>query len=159
MIANIARWKIQYDPEATRICYSQIAQGSPADCNCTGCKNFASAFDYAYPPEAKAIFDLLGIDFHKAAEVYRNGRLESGLHHYGGWFHLVGSIESGEEAWQVIGDSSTSFRFHPEVLASHFSFGFSSRLALVRESFLDQSLLQLEFVTEIPWVVAEPEPS
>jgi len=156
---KVARWTLQHDPNTTRACYAQVAQGSPAARSCIPCRNFASAFDRAYPPEARAVFNLLGIDYQKAAEVYLNGRLESGLYHYGGWFHFVGSIESGSEALQPSGTSTTSFSFHLEALSEHFFIGFSSQLGLVREPFHDHSLVQLEFTTEIPWIISDPEPS
>ncbi len=40
----------------------------------------------------------------------------------------------------------------------YFSLGFSSRLELVRKSFVGLPLVQLEFMAEVPWVLATPEP-
>jgi hypothetical protein len=52
----------------------------------------------AYPSEALAIFEQLGIDNRKESEIWHTHRDEFGLHHYGGFFHLVGTIESGKDA-------------------------------------------------------------
>lgn len=35
----------------------------------------------------------MGIDWRKDGEVHLNGRLESGLYSYGGWYHFVGSLD------------------------------------------------------------------
>jgi hypothetical protein len=43
-------------------------------------------------------------------------------------------------------------------LVPGLKFGFSSYLALVREVFAGLPLVQLEFETRVPWVLAEPEP-
>lgn len=82
-------------------------------------------------------------------------REPSGLHLSGSWFHLVGSILAGDDVMQWEG-SSGMFRFEQSVPG--LEFGFSDRLALVREVFTGLPLVQLEFQTRVPWVLAEPEP-
>ena len=73
----------------------------------------------------------------------------------GGWFHFVGSIVTGEDAihWE-----NNIGKYRLEKLASGLEFGFTTRLALVREAFARLPLVQLEFQTRVPWVLAEPEP-
>jgi len=48
--------------------------------------------------------------------------------------------------------------FRYEVLAPGCEFGFSDRLASVREAFEGLPLIQLEFTTRVPWVLNEREP-
>jgi hypothetical protein len=99
--------------------------------------------------------DALAIDPAKPAELCHWCRKQPGLHLTGGWFHLVGSLVAGEDVMHWNGNSGT-FRF--EELVPGLEFGFSAQLALVREAFGGLPLLQLEFQTRVPWVLAEPEP-
>ena len=96
-----------------------------------------------YPAEALALFDRLGITYNREAESYHNGRLESGLHSYGGWFHFVGTIEEGENNFERIGE--------------HFSICLSSHTALIPRVFGEQPVVQLEFETEVAWVIGGAE--
>jgi hypothetical protein len=155
--ANIARWQIDYDADATRACYAQVAQGSQVTCSCGDCRNFAAALEQAFPQQAREMLNRLGIDHSKPAEVYTTGRVDSGLHQYGGWFHFVGCIESGTDAWRQVDKDGKSFTGELEPFADHFEFGITSRVALLPEPFHGQSVVQLEFQTQIPWVLAEPQ--
>lgn len=107
----------------------------------------------------RQLFETLGTDYQKAAEVSQTHRSESGLHHYGGWFHCVGEIKSGADAWQQVGKDPNSFSGHLEPVTDRFSIGFTSRLALVHQPFQGKPLVQLEFATQVPWVISDAEPS
>jgi hypothetical protein len=153
--AQFKRWRINYDPEATRKAYTQVLQGCPEQCGCDTCKNFAAARHCAYPPEAKALFEQLGININQEPEVYHNSRIESGLHSYGGWFHFVGSIEEGRDASQQIAENI--FGFDLEQITDSFAMGLTKRVTLVPGSFVDQQVVQIEFETKIPWVIDSKE--
>ena len=73
----------------------------------------------------------------------------------GGWFHFVGSIVAGEDVVTWVENSGT-YQF--EKLPSGCEFGFSAKLALVPKEFAGRSVVQLEFMTRVPWVLAEAEP-
>ena len=105
---------------------------------------------------AKDVLDQLGIDHRKPAEVYTTGRVDSGLHQYGGWFHFVGRIESGADAWRQVDKEGKSFTGELEPFTDHFQVGFTSRVALLPEPFQGKPVVQMEFETYIPWVLAEP---
>ena len=153
--AQFRRWRIKYDPDATRKAYAQVLQGSPEECGCNTCKNFAAARNYAYPPEAKAFFELLGIDLSKEPEVYHNRRLENGLHSYGGWFHFTGSIEEGSDAKKQVAENV--FRFELEQITDGYAIGLTSHKALVPASFGDPQVVQIEFEAKVPWVINSNE--
>jgi hypothetical protein len=157
MKTNIARWQIEYDSDATRACYAQVAHGSQVKCSCSDCRNFAAALEHAFPPAARRVLDQLGVDYSKRAEVYSTGRVDSGLHQYGGWFHFVGAIESGADAWRQFDKEAKSFTGELAQFADHFEIGFTSRIALLPDAFHGKSVVQLEFQTQIPWVIAEPQ--
>ncbi len=151
---TIRRWKLQSDPDATRSAFSNRELGSPESCGCADCLNFAAARERAYPAEVLTVFNQLGIDSHKESEIWHYCREDSGLHHYGGFFHLVGSIESGKDAKEMVNGHGT---FDLEPIGDAFEFGFTSNVALVPKSFGDAHVVQLEFQTKIPWVLDPPE--
>ena len=157
MKTNIARWQLEINPAITARCHEQATIGW--NCDCVPCRNFKALDKKAFSATALDLFERLGVDYRKPVEAYHNARLENGLHNYGGWFHLVGKIESGADALKQIGDTPCQGTFELEPLGEHFLFGFSNCLGLVRESFRDQPLVQLEFITEVPWVLRDPEPS
>ena len=153
-IAQISRWKIHSDPDATREAFSRIPIGSPEKCGCADCLNFTTARHRAYPSQALKIFDELGIDSHKESEIWHTYRDANGLHHYGGFFHFIGAIESGRDAKQK---SNGHVTFDFERIGEHFEWGFTSSIALVPTAFADASVTQLEFAAQIPWVIDTPE--
>ncbi|MFO7907295.1 MAG: hypothetical protein ACQESR_01425 [Planctomycetota bacterium] len=153
MQRKIARWVIDHDPHDTRRCYAQLPVGT--NCTCNQCKNFDAAVGRVFPTEFVALLDSLGIDPTKPADLCHYSRERSSLYLTGGWFHFVGSIVVGDDAihWE---NNTGTFRF--EQLGSRLAFGLTGRLALVREAFAGMPLVQLEFQTCVPWVLAEPEP-
>lgn len=154
-VVNIGRWQLRCDAEATRQAFSGVPVGSPEYYGCAECLNFAAVRECAYPPEALAIFGRLGIDPRKESEIWHTHRDESGLHHYGGFFHFVGFIEGGGDAKRMGNGVGT---FELESIGEHFEFGFTSDAALIPESFAGREVTQLEFQTTVPWVLNEKEP-
>ena len=105
------------------------------------------------------ILDQLGISPPWEAEVYEAGRGASGLHHYGGWFHFVGTIESGGDAWRLVNRGAAAFKVAEfEPLSETLAVGVHTDVALVREPFAGLPLVQLEIAAELPWVIAAEEP-
>ncbi len=153
MPRTVARWLIDDDPDATRRCFSQLPVGT--GCTCNQCRNFDAAAGQTFPSEFVTLVEALGVDATKPVELCHWYREPSGLYLTGGWFHFVGSILAGEDAMHWENNTGT-FRF--EELVSGLEFGFTVRLALVREVFAGLPLVQLEFQTRVPWVLAEPEP-
>ncbi len=149
---EVGRWVIHCDAEATRHAYRTVPYGAPEDCGCDDCRNFAAVRHLIYTPEMVALLDQLGIDQRKEAEIYYGGPGGDGRHAYGGWFHFVGAIESGEDAWSPDG------RLQPEPSGNSCEIGFSRHLNLVPASFGAQPLVQVEFWAKVPWVVELPEP-
>ena len=151
-ITNFARWQVRCDAAATREAYAGIATGSAERCSCSPCRNFAALRDHIYPLLAREIFEQLGIRYDREAEIY-HARMNAGVHSYGGWFHFVGQILSGEDLMKE-GDP----RFHPERVDENFAMGFTARIALLEKPFADLPVAQLEFFAEsVPWVLEEPE--
>lgn len=146
----IGPWTISYDPQATRLAYAGVPLGSPETCGCDTCSNFAAARRRVYTPAVRALLERLGVHHRKEAEVYHNGRLQDGVHLYGGWFHVVGAFERGEEVgesvWVRVADPGSGA----------FEIAFSPWTALVPPSFSGLPLVQLEFQARAPWVAHVP---
>lgn len=149
---HIGRWEIDFAADATRRCFAALPIGS--GCDCAYCRNYLAALNRVFPSEFRSLAGTLGVDLAKPAELAHFGREEAGLI-TSGWFHVVGSVMAGDDAWHWVGTAATP-RF--ETLAPGFQFGFDRRLSLVPEPFKAGPAVQLEFLTHIPWLLAEPEP-
>lgn len=155
---QIGRWLVRPDVHRTRHAHSQLTRSGAAECTCSGCANFeavrAQLLDGALGP----ILDQLGISPPWEVEAYEMGRGPSGLHQYGGWFHFVGTIESGGPAWRSVSDQSDVRTADFERLSPTLSIGFHTDVALVRTPFEGLPLVQLEISAELPWVISAEEP-
>jgi hypothetical protein len=154
---RFGRWDINYDAESTRKAYASVTTGGPEECGCQPCLNFVAARAQIYPAQVLTLFEKLGISPSREVEVYHMARLSSCKHLYGGWFHFVGSILSGSEAWKEVAENLRQPDF--EEVNENFSLGFTSRLGLVREAFAGSPLVQLEFAAKVPWVLPSTEPT
>ena len=157
MKTAVGRWQIEFDPAATADCCKNVV--ASWYCECSPCRNFLALGKKAFPSAALDLFEKLGVDVQKPAEVYHSAREENGLHNYGGWFHFVGRIESGADALRQIGDTPCNGVFELESLSENFQFGFSNCLGLVPKEFRGKATVQLEFITKVEWTIAESEPS
>lgn len=153
---KFARWELEIDPAITRDIFGRLSTGAPEACGCAPCRNFAAARNQSYPADVTRLFELLGIARDREAEVYHTHRIAPGIHHYGGWFHFVGTILSGSDAAKQIGASAWSFDL--EEVSPAFKMGFTRRIGLLEAPFKGHPVVQLEFQAEVPWVLAEPEP-
>lgn len=138
---NFLDWIFDCDVEATRQAYESIMAGGAEECGCGGCRNFVEQRQSIFPEEAITLFDRLGINYKRDAEIYHMARMESGLHSYGGWFHFVGNILK-----QPIG---------PAKLNDRFTIDFILNDDLAAKSFENLSLVQVEITAEIPWILKE----
>lgn len=71
-----------------------------------------------------------------------------------GWFHFVGHLDAGMDAWCQIGENTHNLDAEP--FPGIESIGFTSRMSQVPETFEDHPLVQLEFEVVVPWVTAVP---
>ena len=150
------RSKLSSHATATRTAYAKLAVGSPEECGCEPCRNFAAQRNTIYSPPARALFEALGIRSDREAEIYHMSRVESGRHLYGGWFHFVGFIVSGADAAKLV--SENVWRPDLESESENFGLGFTARVHLVREPFKGSPLVQLEFDAHVPWILEAKEP-
>ncbi len=100
--------------------------------------------------------ERLRIDLRKPAELCHYCRELSGMHLTGGWFHVVGRICDGTDAWKPSGENAWLADF--DDFGSGVSFGFSNRIASLPHSFEGLGVVQFHFTTRVPWVVSDSEP-
>ena len=148
--AQIGRWSIRFDPEATRKLY---AEAPTIACECTDCANFRAAGEAAFSRPFLHLLRELGIDPGKPAELCHYGSSGEPMPTQG-WFHFIGHLEGGADAWRQV--SETAHNLDPEPYPGMTSIGFTSRLSQVPEAFEGQPLVQLEFEATVPWVTAVP---
>ena len=154
----VGPWKIQADPEVTRLAYQQIAKGGSEECNCTGCQNFVLVRSSAYPDAVRHLFEQLGIDLSKEVEAYEMGH-DAGGHAYGGWFHFAGTTQ--ESPLTADDTQYGPFKYSGGMLTvpgTRFRFYFHNKPALISPAFKEHPVAQLEFEANLPWVIARPEP-
>ncbi|RYG97399.1 MAG: hypothetical protein EON58_09845 [Alphaproteobacteria bacterium] len=148
--SQVGRWSFRFDPDLT----DKLYENTPLpNCDCTDCKNFSAAVDQAFSPPFAFLLRRLGIDKSKPAELCHYGTTGEPMP-TNGWFHFVGHLDSGRDAWHQTGEN-THF-LDPEPFPGIRSIGFTTRLALVPDQFLAHPLVQLEFETVVPWVIPVP---
>lgn len=115
-----------------------------------------AALDHAFTPAFRAVAEQFGIDVRKPAELCHHYREQSGLHVTQGWFHAVGSRRAGADAWKPAGENAWVLDL--EDVGCGIDIGFSSRISLLPNCFDGSEVVQLEFVSRVPWVISDPEP-
>jgi hypothetical protein len=147
---QIGRWNVEVDESRTKDFYSNYHEIS-RDCSCQGCRNYVSSCTQ-YSEEVKQFFQWFGIDATKEAEVYVCAKNDDGTILYGGFYHVVGTLISGEDYWHQ--DGKENSYAEPYKLNDNFSYGFTKGNALVPEGF-PEPILQLEFMASLPWILEE----
>lgn len=166
MELQVLDWRMQVDPEATRQAHESMPQGGAESCGCLYCRNFIASRDRAYPPEALDLFHSLGVRSDRETEIGAPLRLAEGCWLYGGWFHFVGRIVEGPKRpgrtaqlpakGGVRGGAVRVLDYRP--LADGFGIAFADQAHLLPEPLKGEKVVQLEFSTEVPWGLSDPEP-
>jgi hypothetical protein len=147
---QIGRWRISFDPALTAELYAQ----TPAfACECTDCANFRAAVDDAFSSPFLSLLRQLGVDRRKPAELCHYGTSGEPMPTQG-WFHFVGHLESGADAWHLADENTYSL--DPEPFPGIKSIGFTSRLSQVPKRLQGHPVVQLEFEMIVPWITAVP---
>ena len=77
---SFARWSLSSDMESTKERCAGLTIGAPEQCGCEPCRNFAAQRGEVYPAAALQLFENLGIEANREAEIYHMARLKSGKH-------------------------------------------------------------------------------
>ena len=147
---QIGRWSVRCDPELTRQLY---ARTSAIACECADCANFRAAGEEAFPLPFLHLLQQFGIDSAKPAKLCHFGTSGEPMPTQG-WFHFVGHLDGGADAWRQTNETTHSLDAEP--FPGMKSAGFTARLSQVPAPFEGQPLVQLEFEAIVPWVTAAP---
>lgn len=178
MRLGIGNTMIDIDEEATREYYAAHS-GDLNDCTCAQCRNYRAAIPL-FPEKVKAFFKDCGIDDMAAFVELTPYCGEDEGYLYGGWYHIVGSIEGGnppniwippaaklrrlfckffnKKKYEALlrGEEILSGERHSDhlELSEDFSVWFSTREDLKADDF-PENCIQLEIDAKIPWVLEE----
>jgi hypothetical protein len=94
----------------------------------------------------------MGIDLAQPAEVSSMGE-RGALIIYHGWYHFVGTIQSGRSGWRATSPTGASADF--ERLSSTCEVGLSPNRDLLSAAFGDLPVVQLDFSLDAPWVLTD----
>jgi len=150
-IVKYRDWEFEVDFLLTQQAYLNFAVGGADSCICSDCKNYSAYRDNVFPEEIKELFCALGVDFRKEVEIWAMQKLENGLHEISGWFHFKGKIISGINCRKPL-ETGNGYAVNLTPINENFEIGFTSGNDL---TFFDnkKELVQVEFVTAIPWVI------
>ncbi|MBQ7231542.1 MAG: hypothetical protein IJX04_11690 [Oscillospiraceae bacterium] len=152
MIMDLGIYQLDIDLERTAAFY---AQAPGIGCDCDGCRNYEKAVSHL-PSPVLELFQRLGIDPAKPAEVYANCAPTKESIFYGGWYHICGTIRKGRYPWIKIDERHSYFDEACRVrLAENFSVYLNDKIYLLEEGF-PTPVLQLEIEFTLPWVLPIP---
>jgi hypothetical protein len=161
---RILDWRVECDPEATQEAHGAMSSGAPEECRCADCLNFVAGRHLAYPAEALKVFSKLGIQPDRESSVAGAVKLSSDSYQYNGWFHFVGRLLIGPKTREVVAEIREGADIGPGViqqvtyqnLTDNFEIALSERTDLLPPELMNKSVVQFEFVTELPWMIDEP---
>jgi hypothetical protein len=139
---QFGEWEFTCDRSATLAAHARAAAGGADTCACDGCRNFVLVRDRVYPPSFVSFLVSVGVDPDKDGEAYHTGEISPGHHHYGGWFHFVGSLEKTGDFAEV-------------EMGPGFKVALCRRSAPGLATLKDLPLVQIEFQAErVPWTLS-----
>lgn len=153
MVCEFGQYKIDVDVNRTKQFYETTPLVSEG-CSCSGCRNYEKAVR-DLPAPVIDFFAGLGVDMRRVCEVYVNCVNSDGTLFYGGFYHLCGTVLSGESAW--VSNSPTSSHWEEErafLISDGFRVSFQQECDLLEKDF-PAPALQLEISASIPWVLPE----
>lgn len=127
-------------------------------CSCDGCQNYELSVEKV-SPEVINLFNQLGIDIKKPAEVYVNYS-ESNVLCYGGFYHICGRIVKGESPWEIVSqieNSTASYLNESKMfsIATNYKVAFQEECSLLNENF-PRPCIQMEILAYLPWLLDKP---
>lgn len=152
MVFEIGIYKLNIDVEQTAAFYKNAGG---IGCDCDGCRNYSQAVR-SLPPPVQQFLVQFGVDPAKPAEVYVNYAPSKDTAHYGGFYHICGTILEGTEPWvqadtnHYILDDQYNIEF-----GENLSVFITERVDLLEDGF-PRPAIQIEIAFALPWVLDEP---
>lgn len=153
MIVTYGDFKLEVDVEKTRK-YYKTAEKITDGCTCDGCVNFEKAAD-VFPTPVKELFENLGIDPQKAADVFTCCAENNGEKlYYIGCYVFFGKILAGEriKLFEKVDENTSIGRLQEKSLFKvdeDYYIGFEPN-----GDFKTSLLMEVHF--HVPWVLNKP---
>ncbi len=152
MIFTLGEYVLEVNVEENKNYYKYERYVS-AGCECDGCQNYETAVE-KLSQEVSNLFNQLGLDIRKPAEVYVNYS-ENNILCYGGFYHICGMITKGESPWEVVSKTKESMTSHLNEekmidIDDNFKVGFQEECALINNKF-PRPCIQMEILAYLPW--------
>jgi len=139
---QIGGYAIEFDRDATAVCYARVRVPGPEACGCAYCRNWIAARGHVLPSEFGHLLSQFGIPTDGEIEVWE-ATGETRAHFYGGWYFIVGRILSGERGRTFdLGGFQLSFAPEQSYAVSEFE---------------GQQVCELHFLTETAEYLSEAE--
>lgn len=157
MVFTFGKFTIDVDIEKNRAFY-QTGEALTVGCNCDGCVNFEKAAD-SFPELVREFFQGLGVDPKKPAETFAYCSEENGKNlFYGGFYHLCGTVLTGDNAWIMREvDSTTSVLYVNEDYLYEIADGFNVLFSTAGDALLEdgfpEPVITMDFEFHVPWVL------
>lgn len=138
---------VDVDVEKTREIYASLTPVT-SRCKCEYCANYQKVAP-TMPAQVLDFFDHLGVDLTKITESVAYNRTHNGGVTYGGWLHVCGKIVKGKE------DNEHTITLRPKEahgVTDAFKVWFSEECIMVEKAF-DSPVIQIDFQTDLPWVL------
>lgn len=138
---RLLNWSLEVDVGKTKEFYEKDIEL----CHCLYCENYIQAIK-SIDPLIKELLTMLGINPSKPSHLSEFGEMENGLRLYTGSYHIVGILIEGKHCTDSEWDETNTARI------GNFTLGFKKEAMFVHDE-LPRPVLQLDFETQIPWVL------
>lgn len=95
--ADFNGYRVVFDPSATAAAYATIETPGPEECACWFCRNWVAARHEVVGPQIRDWLQRFGVPTNGEIEVWEVPGITKS-HAYGGWYMVVGRVESKPES-------------------------------------------------------------
>lgn len=155
MRLTLEKYILDINVEGTRNYYYRSERYVSKGCDCDGCQNYELATEQ-FAVEVSKLFEKLGIDIKKPAEVYVNYS-KNNILCYGGFYHICGEIIEGESPWVYTSktkETSAGYLLEENMIniANNYKVAFQERCSLLNKNF-PRPCIQMEILAYVPWML------
>jgi hypothetical protein len=138
---RLLNWSLEVDVGKTKEFYKEDIE----ICHCLYCENYMETIKYVDPLIIEVLM-MLGINPSKPSHLSEFGEMENGLRLYIGSYHIVGNLIEGKYCTDSEWNETNTAKI------GNFTLGFKKELIFVHDE-LPLPVLQLDFETQIPWIL------
>lgn len=142
MLLEKGAYVVDVDVQATKEAYARLPL---PDCNHNEWRNYVYATEHA-EPEVKAFMSSLGVDIRKPAAMNAYAAADQAMVQYGGSFRLVGKVQQGVSAGQLLYDDEQT------ILVGNSAVSFAQDAEALKEGF-EGPVALMEIFMQLPWVL------